>query len=215
MQSHRILSQGERTNSRLTSLQMPLKDWYKSDNQFNYLYPPSVRSFALRHWTPLEVARKAADFLVMENGARILDIGSGMGKFCLGAAYHKPGGRFFGIEQRKEAVEYAENAKRILGLENVCFLHGNFTQLNLQNYQHFYFYNSFYENLSGTDRIDDSIAYSVELYNYYNHYLFKQLEQMPSGTKLATFHSLEYEVPPCFHVIGSDMDNHLKFWIKE
>ena len=39
--------------------------------------------------------------------------------------------------------------------------HGNFTQLDFKNFDHFYFYNAFYENLAGTDKIDDSIDYSV------------------------------------------------------
>jgi SAM-dependent methyltransferase len=215
MPSRSILFPSRKTNAFSANQPLSLKQWYNSDNEFNQLYPASVRPFAQRHWTPLAVADQVADFLGMETGARILDIGSGVGKFCLGAAYYKPGVNFFGIEQRKDAIDCAENAKKILGLENVCFLHGNFTQLNLQDYDHFYFYNSFYENLSGTDRLDDSIVYSVELYNYYNHYLCKELEKMPSGTKLATFHSLEYEVPASFHVIGSEMDSQLKFWIKE
>ena len=31
----------------------------------------------------------------------------------------------------------------------------------------------------GTEKIDNSIDYSVELYTYYNHYLYKQLELKP------------------------------------
>jgi hypothetical protein len=193
---------------------MPVERWFSSDYQFHHLYPVSVRPLAARHWTPLHVARAAAEFLVMENGVRILDIGSGTGKFCLGAAWYKPHACFYGIEQRKESVTNSETAKQILGLENVFFIHGNFTQVNFTDYDHFYFYNSFYENLSGTDKIDDSIDYSVELYNYYNRYMYKMLEQKPAGTKLVTFHSLEQEVPPSFHVAGTQMDNLLKFWIK-
>jgi SAM-dependent methyltransferase len=169
---------------------------------------------APRHWTPLSVVRKSANFLAAENAVRILDIGSGVGKFCLGAAYYKPKAFYYGVEQRKSLIGHAEWAKEILPLENVFFIHGNFTQLDFKNYDHFYFYNAFYENLSGTDRIDESIDYSGELYNYYNRYLYKQLELKPAGTRLATFHSLEDEVPQSYHVVGSEFDNLLKFWIK-
>jgi SAM-dependent methyltransferase len=193
---------------------MSIDRWFRSDHQFNHLYPVSIRPQAVRHWTPLHVARMAVEFLVMENGLRILDIGSGAGKFCLGAAYYKPHADFYGIEQRKDAVTDAETARQILGLKNVFFTHGNFTQLNFSGYDHFYFYNAFYENLAGTDKIDESIVYSVELYNYYNRYLFKRLEQTPVGTKLVTYHSLEHEIPPSFHVADSQMDGLLKFWIK-
>lgn len=205
----------------LKQINMPLLEkrlnsekWFSSDEQFNQLYPLSLQVMAPRHWTPLSVVRKSANFLAAENAVRILDIGSGVGKFCLGAAYYKPKAFYYGVEQRKSLIGHAEWAKEILPLENVFFIHGNFTQLDFKNYDHFYFYNAFYENLSGTDRIDESIDYSGELYNYYNRYLYKQLELKPAGTRLATFHSLEDEVPQSYHVVGSEFDNLLKFWIK-
>ncbi|HEX2847111.1 MAG TPA: class I SAM-dependent methyltransferase [Chitinophagaceae bacterium] len=188
--------------------------WLASDQQFNQLYPSSIERLAKRHWTPLSVAQKAAAFLAAEKEARVLDIGSGAGKFCLAAAYHNPHALFYGVEQRKSLVDHAETARAMLGLENASFIHGNFTQLDFRDYDHFYFYNSFYENLVGTDKIDDSIDYSGELYNYYNRYLYKQLDQKPAGTRLVTYHSLEDEVPANYHVVQAEMDNLLKFWIK-
>ena len=190
------------------------ESWFSSDVEFNQLYPSNIQALARRHWTTLSVARKAANFLANKNNVRILDIGSGVGKFCLSAAYYEPKVFFYGVEQRRNLISYAETSKEILRLENVSFIHGNFTQLDFKDYDHFYFYNAFYENLTGTNKIDDSIDYSAELFNYYNRYLFKQLEQKPAGTRLATFHSLEDEVPPGYHVVGSEMDNLLKFWIK-
>ena len=195
-------------------LSRPADKWFNSDAQFHHLYPRSVQELASRHWTPLCVARKAAAFLAAEHGVRVLDIGSGSGKFCLAGAYYSPNAFYFGVEQRKQLVSDAETARKIIGFENVSFIHGNFTQLNIKHYDHFYLFNPFYENLVGTDKIDDSIAYSEELYYYYNRYLRKQLEQMPSGTKLATFHGMEDEIPASFQQVASEMTDHLKFWIK-
>ena len=188
--------------------------WFDSDADFNQIYPPSIQALSKKQWTPISIARKAANFLAAENGASILDIGSGVGKFCLAAAYYKPKSFFFGVEQRKSLTGFSEMAKDILSLDNVFFIPGNFTQLDFRQYDHFYFYNSFYENLAGTDKIDDSIDYSRELFNYYNRYLFKQLQLKPAGTRLATFHSLEDEIPRDYHVVGTEADNLLKFWIK-
>jgi len=187
---------------------------FSSDEQFNQLYPVSIELLSRRHWTPLNIARKAAAFLAAENNVRILDIGSGAGKFCLAAAHYRPKAFYFGVEQRKSLIDNAETALEILGMENVFFIHGNFTQLDFRKYDHFYFYNSFYENLVGTDKIDENIDYSPELYNYYNRYLYKNLDQKPAGTRLATFHSLQDEIPPDYHVVGSEINNLLKFWIK-
>ena len=105
-------------------------------------------------------------------------------------------------------------AREMLRSENVFFTHGNFTQLDFRDFDHFYFYNSFYENLAGTDKIDDTIDYSGELYNYYNRYLYRQLEQKPAGTRVATFHILEEEIPPTYLETGAEFDGLLKFWIK-
>jgi SAM-dependent methyltransferase len=188
--------------------------WISSDDRFNQLYPFSIQVLARKHWTPLHVARKAAIFLAADNNSRILDIGSGVGKFCLAAAYAKPNAFYYGVEQRKSLIIEAEVVKKTLQLENVSFIHGNFTQLDFRNYDHFYFFNSFYENLIGTNKIDDTIEYSQELYNYYNRYLFKQLELKPAGTKLVTYHSLEDEVPEGYKLIDAEIDNLLKYWIK-
>ena len=190
------------------------ENWLRSDEEFDRLYPVSIQILARRHWTPLAVSRKAANFLAAENNVRILDVGSGVGKFCLAASYYNPNAFFYGVEQRKSLVRHAEAAKKILDFENVSFFNGNFTLLDLRNYDHFYFYNSFYENLDCTTKIDESIEYSGELYNYYNRYLYKQLEHMPAGTRLAAFHSLEDEMPPGYHLVGVEMSNLLKFWIK-
>jgi SAM-dependent methyltransferase len=187
---------------------------FNSDMEFNALYPRSIQALAKNHWTALPIAKKAARFLAGDGHARVLDIGSGVGKFCLAAAYYTPNAFYFGVEQRKSLIRHAEAAKSKLHIENVSFINGNFTQLDLRKYDHFYFYNAFYENLVGTDKIDDSIAYSGELYNYYNRYLFRQLQQKPKGTRLCTLCSLENEIPPDFQDIGSEMNELLKFWVK-
>ena len=187
---------------------------FHSDIEFNRLYPLSIQNLAKKHWTPLHIAQRAASFLAAENNVTILDVGSGVGKFCLAAAYHKPNAFFFGVEQRKGLIDHAEGAKEILQLNNATFIYGNFTQLDFKQFDHFYFYNAFYENVAGTDKIDNSIVYSSELFNYYNRYLYRQLEQKPVGTRLVTFHSLEDEVPQGYHVVGTEMDSLLKFWIK-
>ena len=191
-----------------------LESPFYSDIQFDRLYPAKIQQLSSRHWTPLHIAKKAARFLAAESGVRILDIGSGIGKFCLSAAPLRPRAFFYGVEQRSYLVYNADKIRSLLGIQNVSFRHCNFTQLDFRDYDHFYFYNSFYENLVGTDKIDHSIYYSEGLYQYYNRYLYQQLEKMPTGTKLATFHSLEEEVPRSYQVVHMEGNTQLKFWMK-
>ncbi|MBS1664604.1 MAG: methyltransferase domain-containing protein [Bacteroidetes bacterium] len=185
-----------------------------SDAEFMGVYPPGVRALDKYHWTPLAVIKKAARFLSGGGDVRILDIGSGVGKFCLAGAFHAPEASYYGVEQRKWLIDCAEGVREKMGLKNVSFIHGNFTQIDFRYYDHFYFYNAFYENLTGTDKIDHSIEYSEELFDYYNRYLFRQLQRKPKGTRLCTLCSLEYEVPPDFQVVGVDGGEMLKFWVK-
>src|SRR5713226_861432 len=53
------------------------------DERFDLIYPPEIRDLSCRHWTPVAVARKAAEFLVNERETRVLDLGCGPGKFCI------------------------------------------------------------------------------------------------------------------------------------
>jgi len=197
-----------------TSSTSKLDKWFLSDAQLHYLYPESIQLLARKHWTPLSITQMVVDFLTPVHGARVLDIGSGVGKFCLAAAYYKPDAFFSGVEQRKDLTEHAEFARAILGLRNAYFINSNFTQVDFKQYDHFYFYNSFYENLADTDKIDESISYSGELYNLYNRFLYKKLDEMPSGTRLATFHCLEDKIPTGYHMIESKVGCLLKFWLK-
>jgi len=191
-----------------------LEHWFSTDARLHQLYPEAIRSLARMHWSPLYIIQKVVSYLTPNDKVKVLDIGSGVGTFCLAGAYYKPSVSFFGVEQRKSLVEHSQTALEKLGLQNVQFIHRNFTQLNLSEYDHFYFYNSFFENLDGTDKIDNEIVYSNELYNYYSIYLYNQLEKMPIGTRVATYCSWGDEMPPCYQVTETHFNDLLKFWIK-
>jgi len=143
---------------------------FSNDTTFDWMYPEYFQLLS-NHWTPLAIARKAAGFLA-EPGARVLDIGSGIGKFCLAAGYHFPKTFFHGVEQRHELFYMAEEAKEYTKLSNVNFIYANITQINFKQFDHFYFYNSFYENINRANKIDDTIELSESLYSFYTQYLY-------------------------------------------
>lgn len=191
-----------------------LSKYFTEESSFRNLFPLPMQKLDALHWSPLPVISKAVQFLVQDEVVNVLDIGSGIGKFCLAGAYYRPAAHYYGVEQREDLGMQAAIVRDRLGLNNVHFIHSNFTQLDLKQYDHFYFYNSFFENLSATDRIDDSIAYSRELYNYYSHYLYKQLEEMPAGTRIVTYCSWGDEIPKGYMLTESYFDTLLKCWIK-
>ena len=191
-----------------------MKDWFSDDLIFNTLYPMHIRSVAEKHWTPLAVAEKAAAFLGVSANAKVLDIGSGSGKFCLTAAHHHPHANFYGIEQRPDLVKLCNKLKEKLELKNVSFICDNIINVDFKEYDHFYFYNSFYENIEGTQKIDYNVEYSERLYDAYNLYLYKQLKKKPAGTRLVTYHSFGSEIPKDYQVVQTAYDDYLKFWMK-
>jgi SAM-dependent methyltransferase len=188
--------------------------WFSTDEKLNKLYPESIQLLADKHWTPLQIVQLVAPFLVTHPGVKVLDIGSGVGKFCLAGAYYKPHASFFGVEQRKYLIAHGETARKNLGLQNVHFIHSNITDLDFKQYHHFYFFNSFYENLMDKDKIDDSLTYSTYLFNYYHNKLYKKLNEMPIGTRVATFHCLGNKMPPGYHLADEKVGALLKFWLK-
>ena len=191
-----------------------MKNWFASDKVFNSLYPKAIQDVAEKHWTPLAVAEKAAAFLAVSADEKVLDVGSGSGKFCLTAAHYHPLTLFYGIEQRANLVALSTDIAQKLQLENVTFICNNISNVDFKDFGHFYFYNSFYENISLGQKIDDEVEYSEALYNYYCNYLNKELEKMPAGTRVATFQSLEHEMPASYRVMKTGFHGSLKFWTK-
>jgi len=183
------------------------------DSEFNEVYPIRIKKLAARHWTPVKIARKAAGFLVDKPHKRVLDIGSGAGKFCLvGAA--STNGIFYGVEQRESLIKLSREIAEKYKIDNIEFIHSNITEISFLDYDAFYFFNSFQENIDLTARIDKSIAPSEGLYNLYTGYLKDQLEKTPIGTKLVTYWSNGREIPESFTLESVSYGGTLSFWIK-
>jgi tRNA A58 N-methylase Trm61 len=193
------------------TLNVPL---FSTDISFDTLYPAHIQALSAMHWTPVDIAKKAAAFLCTP-GARVLDIGSGVGKFCMVAGTHFPQTRFTGVEQRDELHKYAVQASNEIELENVSFIHGNLTELNYGDYDHFYFYNSFYENIEPDSRIDHAVRTSFELYERYQRFVHGMLDAKKSGTRLVTYHARETQIPASYQRVENVYHNLLKMWIKK
>jgi len=192
-----------------------LDNVFADESHFCQLYPLFIQKLDKAHWSPLIVAYKASQFLAEKNNVKILDIGSGAGKFCLAGAYYKPNAFYSGVEQRGYLIDIARSAREKLGRMKIEFLHKNFTQIDFAGFDHFYFYNSFFENLEGAEKLDDSMEYSGELFDYYNRYLRRKLHECPPGTRVATYRSLGYEIPSSYELVDAQMNNDLKFWIRK
>ncbi len=184
------------------------------DKLFNTLYPLSIKKLSEHHWTPVEVAKLAIDYLVDKPKCKVLDIGSGVGKFCLiGAASSK--GRFYGVEQRSRLVKLSQRIAKTHKINNVEFIHSNITQISFSKYNSFYFYNSFYENIGRFQAIDATIPLEEKLYYTYSEYVENQLKKTPIGTRLVTYWSEWLEIPEGFDLEFTAYNGKLNFWEKK
>ena len=183
------------------------------DVEFDHIYPEDLRETAEIHFTPVEVSKIAAQYLVEKPGARILDIGSGTGKFCMVGSVCTDG-YFTGVEQRGNLCNLADRISSHYQLANVEFIHANITEIRFKDYDAFYLFNPFYENICMSGAIDDTIELDRQLYNDYCLYVRRQLDEMPAGTKLATYFSYLDEVPLSYQVQSTGMDGKLKMWEK-
>lgn len=183
------------------------------DEEFDTMYSTAFKKISEFHFTPVKVAQVAAQFLVNRPGTRVLDIGSGAGKFCMvGAACTE--GKFTGIEQRKNLHQLAKKLSRKYQLSNVEHVHSNIIDIDFEAFDSIYYFNAFYENIIQNCAIDQMVTLDKTFYNLYTQYMREQLSKMPIGTRLVTYFSFMDEVPECYKVQSADFDLKLKLWEK-
>ncbi|MEE1896957.1 methyltransferase domain-containing protein [Flavobacterium rakeshii] len=184
------------------------------DDEFDRLYPMGIRQLSSRHWTPVEVAILAARYLAHQPGVKVLDIGSGCGKFCHIAAALTTSS-IYGVEQRDSLVKIAQNVAEKHSLKNISFIRSNITTVNFKEYDSFYFFNPFIENINRSAIIDNSIHLERELFFQYSEYVKNQLSMMAEGTRIVTYWSLLNEIPAGFNLEFSLFNGQLNFWKKD
>jgi 2-polyprenyl-3-methyl-5-hydroxy-6-metoxy-1,4-benzoquinol methylase len=189
-------------------------DPFSSDAAFDSLYSLRAQQLSAIHWTPLAVVKKAAEHLCSGTGKTILDIGSGVGKFCLIGAHFFKDFQFDGVEQRKALIDEARFAQNATGLTNVNFIHDNFNTLDMEPYDHFYFYNSFSENIFHYKPIDNLVSASEAIYEEYLQQFYLLLDEKPIGTRLAAFHCPDGYVPPAYKRVKHNPGDTLSLYIK-
>ena len=191
----------------------------EADLRFDQLYPDWVQDLSEMFWTPVAVAQRSAEFLVSRPGDKILDIGSGVGKFCfIGAAITS--GVFHGIEQRQDLVEVAQELQRAHPWTEslIDFRVGNMSDEAWDQYQGIYLYNPFFEQTSGPwCQIDHSIKYSRDTQAHYVQTALAKLAATPPGTRVATYFGFGSKMPTGFRRIAYEQFDKgpLELWLKE
>jgi SAM-dependent methyltransferase len=188
----------------------------QSDREFDVVFSTETRQLSFAHWTPVRVAVCAAEMLVTGPGTRVLDIGCGSGKFCLiGAATQAAS--FSGIDLRRHLLLEGQAIAESADISNVEFIHGNMIDLDWSDYNAFYLYNPFFENVCMPAMIDETVPLKPEYFFLYVEAVQMKLMALPVGTRVVTYYGFGGEMPEGYSMtanmeIGSDF---LQCWIKK
>jgi hypothetical protein len=192
---------------------MNVPDW-----QFDAsLFPPRLGGYVSRcHWTPLVVARRAAVLLADGGSPRILDVGSGVGKFCIAGSLTTEAS-FVGVEQRGDLVEAAREAANRCGAWRASFVHGNVFDVDFAEFDGFYLFNPFLELIEPLQfPIDDKVPMSSVRHGEYVSATRARLVEAPPGTRVVTYGGFGGEMPEGFTCLLEEdcYRDLLTFWIK-
>jgi predicted RNA methylase len=187
-----------------------------ADSEFDQVFPFAARKVSSSFWTPVSVAKRAAELLVQGAATRVLDVGSGVGKFCIvGAA--STDATFVGVEHRPHFVHWARDAARHLEVPSAHFIHGRLDVVKASDFDAFYFYNPFGENLWVTDdQLDDTVALSKERFVADVWRAQGMLAHARVGTRVVTYHGFGGVMPADYVLAHREpqRSGFLNLWVK-
>jgi predicted RNA methylase len=163
-------------------LSAPLLAAARSDEEFDRVFPPPLQRLAGRHFTPLAVARRAAELL---DARRVLDVGAGAGKLCIVGALASPSS-FVGVERRAWLVDVGREIVRRHLVPRVELVCGDALSLDWSEFDGIYLYNPFSDG-----RLDESAPRRA---------LAKLAEARPS-TRVVTYHGLGGALPDGYRLL--------------
>lgn len=196
---------------------MPSAPPFATDESFDALLPQYERARSQQYWTPIAVAARAASSLANHGAKRVLDVGCGPGKFCLVAGRAQPQVEFHGIEQRRRLVRLGRALSRRLFVPNVRFTRGDATHAEWTEYDGFYFFNPFAENLfERPERFDDRPALSKRRYGTELLLAECMLGHACVGTVVVTYHGLGGAIPSSYELVRDEPagTDRLRTWIQ-
>jgi hypothetical protein len=179
----------------------------RDDVLFDRFLPANYRDSFRHFWTPLGVAARVARWLDELAIARVVDVGSGVGKFCIAGALASRSS-FVGIEQRSELVGVSRGISERLGLERrVSFIDGAFGEVTLPTADCYYFFNPFAEAmLPARDRLHDGTHVGMARSLRDVSLAEGLLQSLSSGTYVVTYNGFGGKLPDDYRIVRSSVD---------
>ncbi|MDB4835246.1 class I SAM-dependent methyltransferase [Cyclobacteriaceae bacterium] len=175
---------------------------------FEQLLTPQEQALDHEFWTDDQHLNQIATWL--ENCNHIVDLGSGIGKFCFKAST-LINASFTGFELRSNLYKRSLTINLALS-RSITFKNTDFLKEDLSPFDGIYFFNPFVESISLSSKIDTQIKSSEKDYYQFHQQLQQQLEHLPSETKLVINSPYTDFVPSTFTL--EDQEESLTLWIK-
>lgn len=186
-----------------------------SDVEFDRVYDAEVRKLSEQHWTPVQVAARAAALLTDAGATRILDVGSGVGKFCIVGAL-STNAQFVGVEQRGRLVNIARGVATRLGAARAAFIHANVDTFSFDGFDGIYLYNPFYEQICKLLIRIDAAEQSSITYRRLVRVTADKLASLAAPAAVVTYGGFGGEMPPAYtpRRVEAGGDDRLELWVK-
>ncbi|MDI1445001.1 class I SAM-dependent methyltransferase [Polyangium sp. 6x1] len=188
-----------------------------SDIAFDRLYPERIRKLSDRYWTPVDVARRAAELFAKHGARRVLDIGAGMGKFCVIAAITTDL-ELSGVEHRENLVAAGREVLATYAIPRVTLIHGTLDDVDFDAYDGFYLFNPFEEGtFSPSEWVDRTVPLSEERAAGDVARVEAALARARRGACVVTFHGFGGTIPKGFTHLPEETRGipFLRLWVKD
>jgi hypothetical protein len=186
------------------------------DLAFDRLYPVRIRKLSARFWTPVSVARRAARLFAAHGARRVLDMGAGVGKFCIVAALTTDL-ELTGVEHREGLVHVASELIELFSIPRVKLLHGTIDDVDLDAYDGFYLFNPFEEaGFEPSHWIDRTAPLSPERAERDVAIVEAFLARARRGTCVVTFHGFGGAMPEGWIYLAEETRGtaFLRLWVR-
>jgi predicted RNA methylase len=185
-----------------------------SDSEFDQVFPDELRDRSHQHWTPVDIAMRAAELLAPGPDARVLDVGGGVGKVCLVGAL-VTGATWWGVEQDATLVAAANHAAWQLDVGGQTrFVHGDGSRMPWDDFDAFYFFNPF-----GTLLLAPHASPFVRYATIQNtlRRIHQRLIATPVGTRVVTYHGYGGPMPAGYTRVTREPagNDALELWVRE
>jgi len=185
-----------------------------NDAEFDSIFPNQIQNLSYRHFTSFEVSKVVAQWLNEYEKLNLLDLGCGVGKFCLAAASFT-NHYIVGTDFREDYILIAQNLKDKYGLKNLDFVNRNILDVDFKKFNAFYLFNPFLEQIDDTARMDNKYDTSPLYYSIYENHVRARLQEMPVGTVVITYYVTPQQMPFNYVTLKTDFDGFLKLWTKK